>query len=932
MAEFTTLSGLPAPDVEITDDIRNIPIVPDDTSKVCYIADLNLFSGSSDIFRTNVGGYFFSTVKLTGDATLSFSPFVSTLDSLEDSYRSLNPYIESVRSVPLAADSEVASEKDKIVPNYKFVVTVDGKPDKIVNDEFWRVLWMGGTFNEINYSSIINMATYDDFYTSYKNPYGAITKQYLTNPEQVTNYINITYDYNSYYSNYQIYAQGIESERLLPNIYLNTWAHLYTTGSGDYPSNMYNFISYDEQIGSPQSFFDNPDNVKIYLEQSASTLSMSDQTKEWADRKFQNIFFNEGSFQGVYPEVWAELNFGAAADSSEDERIQAQTGSYPYYTKIEFPAMTPGYLNDLISRAGFSSRMLRLLKEVFTNEAVAAGVPTGTTGFEKNTTFLTSSVELQADTHISENTSIELRNVDFFDLMLHSYRTIVNRSDNFIIMDTKNIETESTYDTKGAYRHLNTSNTLELMNSVLEAIQSADGVEDITSLLNVKRDSSDVKSGELADDNVFTPDTKYTEVIAYRIEKLRGNVDGASTAPSTVQNFWFFNAKELTEDHDKLRYFDAQVKYGEQYTYNVYEYRAIQGIKYKYTDLQLSRIIGLPNTEQVDLEADSAYEPTYYCIEYYDPNTNAAANDLLDSSGYDWDSSDPISSLASPAQRIATFLVTTEPRIKIFEVPIMTKSTAVMDHPPNKLNIFPNYTTGRTNTIMFELYYESFNSQTFPKIITGLDAVAKPVYLSSNELLETSTLPHETVSRHENIQVFRMDSKPDSIADFDGHLIDTVNLRMDNPISTYNGTVFYDRIPSNRKFYYMFRVINENGVPGYVHEIIEAEYINDGGYTYALFNTLYEQDLGQIVFKGTAKKTKKLFQLSPTAQQLVLNTDGADFNGTAAEALENGTVQIGTAEDLIWNKTFKVRLTSRKTGKKLDLNVTYKQNNDILGS
>jgi len=34
-------------------------------------------------------------------------------------------------------------------------------------------------------------------------------------------------------------------------------------------------------------------------------------------------------------------------------------------------------------------------------------------------------------------------------------------------------------------------------------------------------------------------------------------------------------------------------------------------------------------------------------------------------------------------------------------------------------------------------------------------------------------------------------------------------------------------------------------------------------------------------------------------------------------------VDIGTAADLIWDKTFKIRLTSKKTGKKIDLNVTY---------
>jgi hypothetical protein len=36
-----------------------------------------------------------------------------------------------------------------------------------------------------------------------------------------------------------------------------------------------------------------------------------------------------------------------------------------------------------------------------------------------------------------------------------------------------------------------------------------------------------------------------------------------------------------------------------------------------------------------------------------------------------------------------------------------------------------------------------------------------------------------------------------------------------------------------------------------------------------------------------------------------------------------GTTVVGTDPDLIWGRRFKIRIKSKKTGKKIDLNVTF---------
>ena len=119
-------------------------------------------------------------------------------------------------------------------------------------------------------------------------------------------------------------------------------------------------------------------------------------------------------------------------------------------------------------------------------------------------------------------------------------------------------------------------------------------------------------------------------------------------------------------------------------------------------------------------------------------------------------------------------------------------------------------------------------------------------------------------------------------------------------------------------------------MPSHMSEIYEAELVNDGGHKYATFNTLFEEDLEEETFTEPSKFFKKLMHLKPNASQLLFDTSNVDFGNTAASEVSN--VSVGDAEDPIWDKTFKIRLTSKKTGKKIDLNITYNLEGDKAAS
>ena len=68
---------------------------------------------------------------------------------------------------------------------------------------------------------------------------------------------------------------------------------------------------------------------------------------------------------------------------------------------------------------------------------------------------------------------------------------------------------------------------------------------------------------------------------------------------------------------------------------------------------------------------------------------------------------------------------------------------------------------------------------------------------------------------------------------------------------------------------------------------------------------------------------KKIMQFIPEAKHLVVDDSGVDYDQAAYTQVEN--LKVGqNAADSIWDKTFKIRMTSKKTGKKIDINVTYR--------
>ncbi|HHZ64151.1 MAG TPA: hypothetical protein EYN67_20930 [Flavobacteriales bacterium] len=640
--------------------------------------------------------------------------------------------------------------------------------------------------------------------------------------------------------------------------------------------------------------------------------------------------------------------------------------AFPYYIKINFTRGEPivtdtsldwgqnpgqgvgaqgasGVILDTLWKHGYDSTFLNILKDAFTGQGTL--IPESI-GFVSAVNYYSGSYR------VNEAEGTALRSVDMFDMLAHRYNNYITPSQNgYFVGDSAETSNSSTspaslldqmaLDSDGRYKYNNSMATLGVLSNLRYFIGAYD--EGTYNTPNTIYDLFDVDgnfrsvSEELpvsgSDTNASPSVTKfyggdaidklynlggesnYHETLVYRIEKKGAN-------GKTIQNNWILAARPV-DVHDELRdlesfeFCDTQLKYGESYTYDLYAYVAVITGKYNFSDLVLTRPLGFAD-ESTGLD----------CIEWYNPATEETATPLaFKMTAFEYADSSVENTLATSAQDVssntyqADFYVNYENTMKIIEVPITSKTIRILDNPPTSLDILPYQMIDDSQRIGFCLKDDSFVPTPYPSAIETTDSLLKKDYLNSSNLTPTDNIILDSITNSRYIQIFRLDEKPEKFADFDGHEIALIDLAIPDSVHVYSTHHFVEKIAANKKYYYLFRALNEHREPGYVYEIYEAELISDGGYKYAKFNSLYETDLAKDIYKDPSRPAKNLLQLRPAYSQLALNFASADFDGTAYDELSN--VGVGIDDYTIWGKTFKVRLTSRKTGKKIDLNITY---------
>lgn len=287
----------------------------------------------------------------------------------------------------------------------------------------------------------------------------------------------------------------------------------------------------------------------------------------------------------------------------------------------------------------------------------------------------------------------------------------------------------------------------------------------------------------------------------------------------------------------------------------------------------------------------------------------------------------------------ADFNLSIAPAARIVEIPLATKVLTILDNPPVAPDITPFSRLDDSQTIGFFVNLESFrlpqnptntDSQStigmYPTPMGTNEQLKRERYLTSHDMLSDDLVMEDSVSKVNRLEVYRIDRMPTSLDDFIGNLVFTKNLSIgikEKDRNYFTNCIYEERIQTNKKYYYFLRFLNENNESSYFAPIQIVELVDDGGYKYPLFDVMFESQLTKP--KPTQDNTifKKLIQITPDIKHMIVDDSMVDYTQPAATQVDKLTGMIGKADDLLWGKTFKFRITSKKTGKKIDLNIKY---------
>ena len=362
----------------------------------------------------------------------------------------------------------------------------------------------------------------------------------------------------------------------------------------------------------------------------------------------------------------------------------------------------------------------------------------------------------------------------------------------------------------------------------------------------------------------------YHEVVAYKIEKLQKNPNEPDDAFKIAQNFIIPNTSEL----DLFKYVDTQLMYGKDkvYRYNVHEIKVVFGCKYRYQWHDVAQ-----GFEPVNISApDAIYKANNWQDLSMEPNN---------------DTGKPGSGQAGQ-QYSATFGVDIVPDIVLMEdLYFQSPDIVISDNPPvpPDVNIVPYRAVNNRVLILLDGMIDSYRAE--PVIMLSTDETEyefiKKAQISPDEKVLFSSDDPVT-----QFQIFRTDKKPNSYKDFELY-------------ATISETHYDEKVSPNKKYYYTFRAIDAHGHISNPTEIYEVELIDDNGAVKPMIRIF---NFEQPKYSDSIKECQKYLMIRPSLEQ-------AYYDGK--EELDH----IFNGPDDTKKRKLKVRITSKSTGKKFDINL-----------
>tara|TARA_Y100000310_G_scaffold259480_1_gene268152 strand:+ start:239 stop:1615 length:1377 start_codon:yes stop_codon:yes gene_type:complete len=267
-------------------------------------------------------------------------------------------------------------------------------------------------------------------------------------------------------------------------------------------------------------------------------------------------------------------------------------------------------------------------------------------------------------------------------------------------------------------------------------------------------------------------------------------------------------------------------------------------------------------------------------------------------------------------------------------IPLQSRVVSVIDSPP--LVPFIDFAPfiGVSNRLLLILNSNTGVYEARPVMIKDSDAIRIASqysaqgrgFLSPDAVSEDLADPESAIKlQYKNddpinrYEIFRTTTKPTSYEDFN---------TADNPYKTISGQIspkkastmatLIDNIEPNTKYYYCARAIDIHDNFSNPTHVFEAEMVDNEGQVYLILNPiLFDAPSGY----QNSTSGRKFLYIEPSIRNLEIPS----MPPSGSQESDNpGSIFSATEGTSCWNKTFKVRLTSKKSNKKMDLNITFK--------
>jgi len=398
----------------------------------------------------------------------------------------------------------------------------------------------------------------------------------------------------------------------------------------------------------------------------------------------------------------------------------------------------------------------------------------------------------------------------------------------------------------------------------IEVIDGIDALKDsstlntymITMLLSMLKSKlnkivMDTKRGY---DDIFSGKKAYQETLLYTVQKKK------TKSNKVIQNYIFFNSNS----DEIFKYVDSQIKYGEEYTYEVKAHKAVFGTSYQYSNI-------------------------------------TRTNDSV------------------------KFNVLSIPDIRIIEVPYYTKSIMVLDSPPivPEIQIYPY--RDLQDRILIELNNGIGETHDVPVSIKESDELIIENMIKYSVDKDVNKIRYKSDDIPEYFEAYRIDKEPKSYRDFEGHMIKKINTKIDT--TRVSNVSMVDIVGENKEAYYTFRTIDNHGNMSNPTDIYMVKLITHGDRVMPIIEShnidYYKAKLED--YKQKEKSLKRFIMIKPAVQQEIIDPVMSGFEDLyGVEEVESNTSQrFGVVPVSVWGKNYKLRVKSKSTGRMIDINFKF---------